>query len=191
VPPAHLHTVTIVLETNLLVLLAPSDGPFLPAPHAPRDLFKMGFVAPVTLGTLHPCVTLVLQLTTTLIPVRPYSALSARLLCQTVSLAQSQLHAQTALRVTQARRVRYVLQAISTPIAAPLSPAAAVWIIVIPARRTQTALFARPDILTMSVNAMPVTPDSTKPAQALRSYALPASPTVIPAPTPQPAQHAL
>ena len=87
--------------------------------------------------------------------------------------------------------MRYVLQAISTPIAVPLSPAAAVWIIVIPARRTQTALFARPDILTMSVNAMPVTLDSTKPAQALRSYALPASPTVIPAPTPQPAQHVL
>ncbi len=74
----------IVRETNLFVLLAPSDGLFLPALHAPRDLFKMGFVAPVTLGTLHPCVTLVLQLTTTLIPLQPYSALSAQVLCQTV-----------------------------------------------------------------------------------------------------------
>ena len=134
-PPAHLHTATIVREIKLLVLLAPSDGLFLPALHAPRDLFKMGFVAPVTLDTLHPCVTLVLQLTTTLIPVPTYSALSAQVLCQTVSLAQSQLHAQTAIRATLAQHVSYVLQAISTPIAAPLSPAAAVWIIVIPAQR--------------------------------------------------------
>lgn len=140
--PAHLHTVTIVQETKLLVLLAPSDGLFLPALHAPRDLFKMGFVAPVPLDTLHPRVTLVLQLTTTLIPLRPYSALSAQLLCQTVSLAQSQLHARTAIRATLAQHVSYVLQAISTPIAAPLSSAAAVWLIVRPARRTQTALFA-------------------------------------------------
>ena len=154
----------IVRETNLLVLLAPSDGLFLPALRAPRDLFKMRLVTPVTLDTLYPCVTLVLQLTTTLIPLQPYSALSAQVLCQTVSLAQSQLHARNAIRATLAQHVSYVLQVISTPIAAPLSPAAAVWLTVIPARRTQTALYARPDILTMSVNAMPVTPDSTKPA---------------------------
>lgn len=115
-------------ETKTLVSLAPWDGPFPAAAHAPRDLFKMELAPPATLVTLlHPRATLANRPISTLTPPQPSSALSAQLRCPTASPARFLLNAPTALLVIRAQCVSCAMQVTSTLTAALFSPAAFAW----------------------------------------------------------------